>query len=87
MNVEIACDVQQVDETGYVWTFLDEAADPARIVPGEIVVAGDEDGPVFARVIDVVGEPPDRRVHLDILPGDPGRYLQAAARAHLADAG
>jgi len=29
--VDITCDVQQIDETGYVWTFLDEAADPSVI--------------------------------------------------------
>ena len=84
--VDIVCDVQQIDETGYTWTFLDESADPDVIVPGMIVVAGDHDEPAFARVIDIVGDGDDRRVHLEILPGAPAGYLAAAHRAHLADA-
>lgn len=82
--VDITCDVQQVDETGYVWTFLDEAADQSVIAPGAIVVAGDDNEPVFARIVDIVGDAPDRKVHLDVLPAAPERYLEAAARTHLA---
>jgi hypothetical protein len=84
--VDIVCDVQQIDETGYTWTFLDEAADPTVIVPGTIVVAGDDEEPAFARVIDIVGQGDDRRVHLEILPGAPNGYLAAAERTHLTDA-
>ena len=62
--VDIRCDVQQLDESGYVWAFLDEAHDPGVISPGAIVVAGDDDEPVFAQVIDIVGDGADRRVHL-----------------------
>lgn len=82
--VDITCDVQQIDETGYVWTFLDEARDPSVVTAGAIVVAGDDEEPVFARVVDIVGDAPDRKVHLDILPAVPARYLEAAARTHLA---
>jgi hypothetical protein len=81
--VDIACDVQQVDETGYVWTFLDEARDPSVITTGAIVVAGDDDEPVFARVVDIVGSGTDAKVHLDVLPAAPERYLEAAARTRL----
>ncbi|SEP29557.1 hypothetical protein SAMN05660991_04610 [Trujillonella endophytica] len=81
--VDIRCDVQQVDESGYVWTFLDEAHDPGVIVPGAIVVAGDDEDPVFAQVVDIVGDEATRRVHLDIAPGAPDLYLRAAARAQL----
>ncbi|MBN9609586.1 MAG: hypothetical protein BGO26_12405 [Actinobacteria bacterium 69-20] len=81
--VDIACDVQQIDETGYVWAFRDEAKDPTMIVPGEIVVAGAEDEPVYALVVDIVGDEPDQIVHLDILPGDPSQYRTAAERAGL----
>ncbi len=31
VTIDIPCDVQQVDGTGFVWMFLDEARDPARI--------------------------------------------------------
>ena len=82
--VDITCDVQQIDETGYVWTFLDEARDPSVITAGAIVVAGDDVEPVFARVVDIVGAGADRKVHLDVLPAAPERYLEAAERTHLA---
>lgn len=82
--LDITCDVQQIDETGYVWTFLDEAREPSVITPGAIVVAGDDDEPVFARVVDLVGTGADTKVLLDVLPAAPQRYLDAAARSHLA---
>lgn len=81
--VDITCDVQQIDATGYVWTFLDEAREPSVITVGGIVVAGDDEEPVFARVVDIVGDGPDRKVHLDVLPSAPQRYLEAAERTHL----
>jgi hypothetical protein len=81
--VDIRCDVQQLHESGYVWAFLDEAHDPGVISPGAIMVAGDDDEPVFAQFIDIVGDGADRRVHLDVAPGAPSLYLCAAARAEL----
>ena len=33
----LPADVAQVDETGYVWTFLDRAAESDRILPGSVV--------------------------------------------------
>ena len=47
-EIDIPCDVQQVDETGYVWTFLDEARDASRVKQDAILIAGDTDDPVFA---------------------------------------
>lgn len=85
--VDITCDVQQIDETGYVWTFFDEARDAAVIVPGGIVVAGSDDEPAYARVVDIVGDEPDRIVHLDVLPGAPAQYRAGAERARFAAAG
>lgn len=84
--LDIPCDVQQLDGTGYVWTLLDEAHDQSVISPGAIVVTADEDEPVIARVVDLV--PHDQRtiVHLEILPGDPSEYADALTRAHLLSA-
>ena len=66
--VSLPADVLQVDETGFIWTFLDRAAEPARVVPGEIVVAGDEQEPFSARVVDIVNSPGGRQiVHLDVV--------------------
>lgn len=41
VTVDIAADLNDEDETGSVWTFLDEARDPSVVVPGAIIVAGD----------------------------------------------
>lgn len=83
VKVDIPCDVQQVDETGYVWTFLHEARDPDRIVTGAIVVAADEEDPVLARVVSLTERPNGIKVHLEILPGDPLEYAEALRRAQL----
>ena len=84
--VDIPCDVQQVDGTGFVWTFLDEARDPSRITIGAIVVSGDEVDPVMARVVSLTERPSGIKVHLQLLPGEPADYADALARAHLLSA-
>jgi len=86
VEVDIPCDVQQEDETGHVWAFLDEARDPSRIAEGAIVVSGDEVDPVFARVVSLTARPGGTKVHLEILPGDPVEYADALRRAHLLSA-
>jgi len=52
--VDITADLNDEDETGYVWTFLDEARDPAQIHPGALVVAGDEEAAAVCQVVDLV---------------------------------
>ena len=69
--VEIPCDVQQVDETGFVWTFLEEARDPSLITEGAIVIAVDEVDPAGARVVSLTPESNGTVVRLEILPGEP----------------
>ncbi|MGI8810449.1 MAG: hypothetical protein ACR2KK_21870 [Acidimicrobiales bacterium] len=69
MLVDITCDLMDEDETGFVWTFLSEAREPGLIEPGAIVVAGDEDAPAVAEVVDVVRKPAGQVVHLRVLPG------------------
>ena len=68
--VDIAADLNDEDETGIVWTFLDEARDPSVIVPGAIVVAGDADAPAVVEVVNIAPKPSGQIVHLRILPGD-----------------
>jgi hypothetical protein len=66
--VALPADVLQVDATGYVWTFLDRAVEPDRVMPGSIIVAGDEGEPFTARVIDIIDGPGGRQiVHLDVV--------------------
>ncbi len=67
--VDIAADLNDEDETGYVWTFLDEAREPSLIEPGAIVPTGDSDAPAVAEVVDLVPKASGMVVHLRILPG------------------
>ncbi|MBI2705465.1 MAG: hypothetical protein HYX32_09280 [Actinobacteria bacterium] len=48
----ISADVNQVDGTGLVWTYLEE--DSEEVAIGSVLIAGDEAEPFQARVIDVV---------------------------------
>ena len=83
VEVDIACDPMQVDETGLPWAFLDGAAHPGRIVEGAIVVTGDAEDPVFARVVALTERRSRTKVHL----GHPARrslaYIEAMCRSHL----
>jgi len=45
IQVTLPADLNQVDETGFVGTFLDEADDPGRVVVHDVIVAGDADEP------------------------------------------
>jgi hypothetical protein len=80
-TVDINADLNDEDETGFVWTFLDEARNPAVIKPGAIVVAGTPNAPAVAEVVDVVDKPAGAVVHLRILPGAIGDYAAAVQRA------
>ena len=81
IRVDMTADLNDEDESGFVWTFLDEARDPALIVPGAIIVAGDPDAPAVAEVVDIVDKPTGRIVHLRILPGGIEDYEALVRRA------
>ncbi len=81
VTVDITADMNDEDETGHVWTFLDEARDPSVILPGAIVVVGDEDAPAVAEVVDVVKKPAGKVVHLRLLPGAVEDYEALVRRA------
>lgn len=79
-NVDITADLNTEDQTGYAWTFLDEARDPSITVPGALVISGDPDAPAVAVVVDLVPHPNGTVVHLDVLPGAIDGYLELARR-------
>ena len=81
VTVDITADLNDEDETGFVWTFLDEARDPSVIVPGAIVVAGDSDAPAVVEVVDIVSKSSGQIVHLRILPGNIEEYAALVRRA------
>jgi hypothetical protein len=67
-RVTLPADVHQIDATGFVWTFLDEAEEPSRVVVDAVIVAGDGDEPFLARVVDIVEGASGRRiVHLEVV--------------------
>lgn len=81
--VTLPADVQQVDQTGYVWTFLDEAADINRVQVGALIVAGDAEEPFLARVVDIVPGPRGRSiVHLDVV-GVPDQAIDELRHTHV----
>jgi hypothetical protein len=80
-HVDITADLNDEDETGYVWTFLDEARDPSQIKPGNLVVAGDEDAAAICQVIDLTPAGDGTIVHLKLLPGLVDDYRALVERA------
>jgi hypothetical protein len=80
-HVDITADLNDEDDTGYVWTFLDEARDPTQIEPGTLVVAGDEDAAAVCQVVDLVPVGDGTIVHLRLLPGLVDDYRALVERA------
>jgi hypothetical protein len=80
-TVDIAADLNDEDDTGFVWTFLDEAREPGKITPGALVVAGDEDAAAICQVVDLIPAGDGTIVHLRILPGLVEDYQQLVQRA------
>mgnify|MGYP001201227224 FL=1 len=74
VDVDLRVDLQTMDETGLPWTFLDEAPDPSRIVPGRHIVAGSGSAVAVAVVVDITDE---GIVHVHPLSGS------VASNAHL----
>lgn len=72
--LDIHADLQNEDETGYVWTYLDRALRPELIVPGCVVIAGSGLGRCLARVVDVVDGPGGPLVHLDLIEGSVAEF-------------
>jgi hypothetical protein len=84
VTLDITRDLMDEDESGYVWTFLREARDQRLIEPGAIVVAGDEDAPAVAEVVEIIDKLAGPVVHLRVLPGaieDQGALVRRAIAA------
>jgi len=79
-RIDIPADLNSEDETGFVWTFLDEANDPSIIKAGEVVVAGSPLTPAVCEVVDLVEKPAGTIVHLRVLPGTIDQYRRLLSR-------
>jgi hypothetical protein len=82
VELDIPTDVQSRDRSGHLWAFLDEAAHPDAIKPGNLVVTGDEQDPVVARVVEIIERPGGQKVIMQLL-GDAEELLTALARARV----
>jgi hypothetical protein len=78
-RVDIPADLNSEDETGFAWTFLDEAEDPGIIKRGEVVVAGTRLRPAVCEVV-LVEKPAGTVVHLRVLPGTIDQYRRMLTR-------
>ena len=47
VRITLPADIAQIDQTGFVWAFLDRAPEPDRVVPGSLIVAGDAGEPLI----------------------------------------
>ena len=54
ITVTLPADVQQFDQTDFVWAFLDAAPEPDQGDTRALIVAGDAEEPFLARVVDIV---------------------------------
>lgn len=66
LDIDLPVDLNTMDETGLPWTFLDEAVDPSRIVPGRHVVVGSGAARAVAVIVDITDE---GIVHVCPVPG------------------
>lgn len=65
-DIDIEADLNAQDDDGLCWSTLADARDPARVVPGVLLLAGGRSGQAVVRVVAVDG---DAQVHFAILPG------------------
>jgi hypothetical protein len=63
--VDLPVDMNTIDETRLLWSFLDESPHPERVVPGAFIVVGEGSVRAVAVAIDVAGDV----VHVQPLPG------------------
>ena len=77
IHIDIDIDWNTMDDTGLPWTFVDQASDPSKIVPGVFVVAGRGTAIAVAEVVDVAD---DGVVHLRDVGGTVAENLHLVGR-------
>jgi hypothetical protein len=65
-EVDLVADLNAEDDDGLGWSTLAEARDPRRIIPGAMVLAGNQAARAVVRIVAV---DTDGQIHFNVLPG------------------
>ena len=65
-EVDLIADLNAEDDNGHGWSTLADAPAPERIVPGAMVLAGNQAAQAVVRIVAV---DQDGQVHFTVLPG------------------
>ena len=73
-KIDIVADLNSQDDEGLGWATIADAREPTRVVPGAMLLAGNEAARAVVRIVAVDA---DGQVHFVILPGpvDKNRHL------------
>jgi hypothetical protein len=66
IDVDLIADLNAEDDDGFAWSTLADARRPARVVPGSVLLAGNQAARAVVRIVAVDAE---GQVHFTILPG------------------
>jgi hypothetical protein len=66
VKIDLFVDLNTEDVTGLPWTYLDQAPDPSKVVPGRLIIVGAGSATAIAEVVDVAD---DGLVHVRPIPG------------------
>lgn len=80
LALDITADLNAQDDDGLGWSTLVDAADPSRVIPGAMLLAGNASGVAVVRVVAVDD---DGQIHFTVLPGsvEKNRHLLGPASA------
>jgi len=80
LALDIVADLNAQDDDALGWSTLADASDPSRIVPGALLLAGNEAATAVVRIV-AVDE--DGQIHFSVLPGsvEKNRHLLGPASA------
>ena len=80
LSLDIIADLNAQDDDGLGWSTLADAANPSRVVPGAMLLAGNEAATAVVRIV-AVDE--DGQIHFSVLPGsvEKNRHLLGPASA------
>jgi hypothetical protein len=66
IDVDLVADLNAQDDDGFGWSTLADARQPDRVIPGSMLLAGNQAAQAVVRVVAV---DVDGQVHFTILPG------------------